>query len=362
MTVDAKHMQQALQLAANGRGKTSPNPMVGAVVTGSDGRIAGTGHHERAGGPHAEIQALQAAGQLSAGGTLYCTLEPCCHHGRTGPCTEVIVAAGIKRVVLATLDPNPLVHGNGVAYLRKHDIGVDVGLYEKEAKQLNCTFFTWAVKGRPFVTMKVALSLDGCLGRKEQARTKLTSQRADSYVHGLRGEVDAIAVGSNTILVDDPLLTVRHAVRDRPLTRVVFDRRLRVSPSARLFGTREAGPIVLITTEAQCERGLDRVQALRDVGADIEILTETDDMSVALRRLGRREITCLLVEGGKSIHQALWGQRHVDRVNMFIAPIRLGVDGKRWLNPDLVIKELSGIKISNFGPDMLVEGDVYRNH
>ena len=361
MTDDAKHMQHALQLAEHGRGKTSPNPMVGAVITGPEGQIVGTGHHARAGGPHAEIRALEEAGRLSVGGTLYCTLEPCCHHGRTGPCADEIVGAGIKRVVLATLDPNPIVQGNGVELLRQNRIVVDVGLCAKEAKALNAAFFKWITTGRPFVIMKVALSLDGCFTREGQARTKLTSAKADAYVHRLRAEVDGIAVGSNTVIADDPLLTARNVVRDRPLTRVVFDRRLRVSPSARLFGTHAAGPIVVVTTEAQCERKSERVKALQDVGADLEVLTESDDMGSVLRKLGRREITCLVVEGGKSVHKSLW-RRHVDRVQIFIAPIRLGFEGEQWLERSLVMKELSTVNVANFGPDVLVEGDVYWNH
>lgn len=362
MTVDAKHMQQALELAANGRGRTSPNPMVGAVIVNSEDQIVGTGYHERAGGPHAEIKALQEAGKLSEDGTLYVTLEPCCHRGRTGPCTDEIIAARIKRVVVATLDPNPIVQGNGAELLRQHRITVDVGVCAKEARELNFAFFTWILKARPFVVMKIALSLDGCFGRGGQARTKLTSAIADSHVHGLRAEIDGIAVGSNTVIVDDPLLTARHVIRDRPLTRVVFDRRLRVSPSARLFGTREAGPIVVVSTDAQCERKSDRVRALRDVGADIETVSETDDLGVALRELGRRELTYLVVEGGKTVHHALWRDRHVDRVQMFIAPIRLGVDGTQWLNRDSVMKELSTVNVANVGPDVLVEGNVYWNH
>ena len=362
MTVDAKHMQQALELAANGRGKTSPNPMVGAVIVNADGQIVGTGYHERAGGPHAEIIALQKAGKLSEDGTLYVTLEPCCHRGRTGPCTDEIVAAGIKRVVVATLDPNPAVQGNGAELLQQHRIAVDVGICAKEARELNFAFFTWMLKDRPFVIMKIALSLDGCFGREGQARTKLTSAITDAQVHGLRAEIDGIAVGSNTVIVDDPLLTARHVIRGRPLTRVVFDRRLRVSPSARLFGTREAGPIVLVTTDAQCEQKSERVRALRDVGADIEAVPETDDLGGALRRLGKRELTYLVVEGGKSVHQALWRDRHVDRVQMFIAPIQLGVDGTQWLDRDAVMKELSTVNVAKFGPDVLVEGNVYWNH
>ena len=210
--------------------------------------------------------------------------------------------------------------------------------------------------------MKIALSLDGCFTGEGKIRTKLTSEIADSHVHRLRAEVDGIAVGANTVIIDDPLLTARDVVRDRPLTRVVFDRRLRVSPSARLFSTHDDGPIIVVSTEAQCERESERVMALRDVGADIEILTEKDDMRGVLRKLGMRELTCLIVEGGKSVHQALWRQRHVDRVQMFIAPMRLGVEGEQWLNRSLVMKELSTVGVTNFGPDVLVEGDVYRNH
>ena len=190
----------------------------------------------------------------------------------------------------------------------------------------------------------------------------MTSELADSHVHGLRAEVDGIAVGSNTVLVDDPLLTARYAIRDRPLTRVVFDRRLRVSPSARLFGTRADGPIIVVTTESQWEQESDRVRALRDVGADIEVVTEPDDFGLVLRKLGERDITCLVVEGGKSVHHALWRDRHVDRVQMFIAPMCLGVNGEQWLNRDLVMKELSTVRVTNLGPDVLVEGDVHWNH
>lgn len=362
MTVDEQHMQQALQLAANGRGRTSPNPMVGAVVTGRDGQTVGTGYHECAGGPHAEVSALREAGKDSVGGTLYCTLEPCCHRGRTGPCTKEIVAAGIRRVVVATLDPNPVVRGSGAEILRQHRIVVEVGLCAKDARDLNVAFFTWIVKERPFVIMKVALSIDGCFGRKGQCRTKLTSNTADSHVHSLRAEVDGIAVGSNTVIVDDPLLTARHVVRERPLTRVVFDRRLRVSPSARLFGTRDAGPIIVVTTEARCEQQPDQVQALQDVGADIEAVNQADDMGRVLRSLGRRDLTCLVVEGGKVVHHALWRDRYVDRVQMFLTPIRLGLDGEQWLHRESVITELATIKVTNFGPDVLVEGDVYRNY
>ena len=259
-----------------------------------------------------------------------------------------------KEAALMQIDPSPAEIGRNRS--------VDVGICAKEARELNFAFFTWMLKDRPFVIMKVATSLEGCFGRKGHSRTKLTSEMADSHVHGLRAEVDGIAVGSKTVIVDDPLLTARYVSRDRPLTRVVFDRRLRVSPSARLFGTRSAGPIIVVTTEAQCERESDRVRELRDVGADIEVIPEADDLGWALQKLGKREVTCLVVEGGKSVHHALWRDRYVDRVQMFIAPMRLGVDGEQWLNRDLVMKELATVRVTNLGPDVLVEGDVHWNH
>ena len=209
---DDAYMRQALRLAARGRGRTSPNPMVGAIVVDGRGAVVGSGYHERAGGDHAEVRALAEAGEAARGATLYCTLEPCCHHGRTGPCVERIVEAALARVVVAMPDPNPVVNGRGIAHLRGKGIAVDVGLRKREAARLNEAFVTWVSRRRPFVTMKVATSLDGCIAARPGARTALTSPAAGRAVHALRGEVDAIGVGSTTVLVDDPLLTARGTV------------------------------------------------------------------------------------------------------------------------------------------------------
>lgn len=355
-------MQQALSLAAEGRGLTSPNPMVGAVVVDRDGAVVGTGYHERAGGSHAEVRALDEAGQRSVGGALYCTLEPCCFQGRTSPCVERITAAGIARIVVAMLDPNPRVDGRGVAYLRQHGVEVEVGLRAREASRLNAAFLIWISEGRPFVTMKIAVSLDGYIAGRVGERTPLTSAVANEAVHRLRAEVDGIAVGSNTVLVDDPLLTARGVVRRRPLTRVVFDRRLRVPTSARLFDTLAVGPVVVVTTDRACERWPDRVAELHQAGVDIESVPSPGTISDALERLGARGMMHLVVEGGRRIHDALWRAGAVDRVQIFVTPVVLGVTGVAWLDRGRVLGKLETFGVRVCGPDLLLEGDVYRTH
>jgi diaminohydroxyphosphoribosylaminopyrimidine deaminase / 5-amino-6-(5-phosphoribosylamino)uracil reductase len=240
-------MRRALALAARARGHTSPNPLVGAVVVDEDGVIVGDGYHRRAGAPHAEVYALEAAGVRAAGATLYCTLEPCCHVGRTGPCVERIVAAGITRVVAAVTDPNPLVAGKGFGYLRNRGIEVIEGVEQVAARALNAPFFTWIRHRRPFVIAKAGTSLDGRIAARPGERTPITGPQSWRLVHRLRAEVDAIGVGSGTLLCDDPLLTARDVYRARPLVRVVFDRSLRTRPAARLFTTLDDGPVIILT-------------------------------------------------------------------------------------------------------------------
>ena len=226
-------MRKALALAERGRGTTSPNPMVGALVVDDEGVIVGRGAHLVAGGPHAEVIALGDAGPRARGATLYCTLEPCSHTGRTGPCAPLVGNAGLRRAVIAIEDPNPLVHGAGLRHLRERGIETIVGVEEAAARRQNAVFLTNLARGRPHVTLKAAVSLDGRLGAPG-VRTRLTGPAANRRVHRQRAEVDALGVGSETILTDDPALTPRGAFRGRPLTRVIFDRRLR-TPS---FGPR----------------------------------------------------------------------------------------------------------------------------
>jgi diaminohydroxyphosphoribosylaminopyrimidine deaminase / 5-amino-6-(5-phosphoribosylamino)uracil reductase len=362
MPSDLDCMERALQLAERGRGQTTPNPMVGAVVVLADGTVAGQGFHRRAGGPHAEVFALQEAGDRARGAVLYCTLEPCCHVGRTGPCVERIVAAGVARVVAACEDPNPLVSGRGIEYLRQRGVSVEVGVARERAQRLNRPFFTYVRDGRPFVIMKAATSLDGRIAARPGVRTALTSPESRRHAHRVRAEVDAIAVGAGTVLVDDPWLTARAVWRGRPLTRVVFDRRLRVSPTARMFSTIDAGPIMIMTTPAGMASKPDRVRALEAAGARLEPI-EDGGLRAAFTRLARLEVTSVLLEGGGRLHLAAWEAGLVDAVHLYIAPVTLDSGGVPWLDARTFSSSaLADRRIRACGPDILVEGYVYRTH
>lgn len=357
--IDGLHMDRALELARKGRGRTSPNPMVGAVVVAGDGAVAGSGYHARAGDDHAEVRALDEAGGRARGATLYCTLEPCGHHGRTGPCVERIAAAGVQRVVVAVGDPNPRVNGAGIAWLRRRGIQVDIGVRRAEAARLNEVFLTWAARGRPFVTMKIATSLDGRIAARPGVRTSITGAAAAAAVHATRAAVDGVGVGSATLLADNPRLTARGAPRRLPLTRVVFDRRLRTPPEARIFGTLEAGPVLIMTTAAALRARQPAAERLRAAGATIEAL-ESGELPAMMQRLGALEITSLLLEGGAVLHQAAWAAGVVDRVQRYIAPVCLGPQGVPWLDDGLSITRLDEARIRQLGPDVLMEGYVQR--
>ena len=356
---DYVHMDRALMLAERGRGQTSPNPMVGAVIVSADGRVVASGYHKRAGDPHAEINALRSAGgQCLRGATMYCTLEPCAHTGRTGPCVEQIEAAGIARVVAAVGDPNPLVSGAGFAHLRAHGVDVEVGPRRKAAINQNRAFFTFMRDSRPFVILKAATSVDGCIAERPGVRTALTSMAGVRHAHAIRAEVDAMAVGSGTVLLDDPLLTAREVFRHRPLLRIVFDRRLRTPPGARLFSTLDHGPVIIFTEQRALEAFPQRVSALRSTGADVE---PCEGLADAVRHLGRRSVTSLLVEGGAGLYQAAWTARIVDYVQVYIAPRFIGQAGVPFL-PDgsLSLTALVDGRVTVCGPDVLVEGYVHR--
>jgi diaminohydroxyphosphoribosylaminopyrimidine deaminase/5-amino-6-(5-phosphoribosylamino)uracil reductase len=353
-------MDRALFHAARGRGRTTPNPVVGAVVVSADGVVVGHGSHERAGEPHAEVHALAAAGERARGATLYCTLEPCSHVGRTGPCVERIVDAGIARVVAAVEDPNPRVSGRGFQFLREHGIAVDVGVRAHEAVRLNQPFFSMIERGRPFVTLKAATSLDGCLAAKPGERTALTSAAANRHAQAIRAGIDAIAVGVGTVLVDDPLLTARGPYRERPLTRVVFDRRLRTPASARLLSTAAAGPVMIMTTaEAAADRA--RREALERAGA---IVVVTDgSVTSALLELAARQIASLLLEGGAALHASAWDEGVVDHVRLYVTPHVLGPDGVRLLaGRRFSTTALDDVRVEPLGPDVMIEGYVHRTH
>jgi len=335
---DLKWMRRALEQARRGLGRTTPNPIVGACVVTDEGVVVGDGAHERAGEPHAEVHALNEAGELARGATLYCTLEPCSHTGRTGPCTERIIASGIRRVVAAMGDPFPLVSGRGFAALRAHGIEVEEGLEREAAIRLNQPFLTAVRDERPFVILKAATSLDGRIAAGAGKRTPLTSAAANRRVQYLRAQVDAIAVGSETVLVDDPLLTVRDVYRERPLTRVILDRRRRTPASARIFSTGDAGPVLVVGSPG-------------------------DDLKSILRQLARDGIQSVLLEGGARVHAAAWDEDVVDYVQLYIAPVALGAEGvplfggRPWSLSSLIEPT-----VEQLGPDTLIEGYVHRPH
>jgi diaminohydroxyphosphoribosylaminopyrimidine deaminase / 5-amino-6-(5-phosphoribosylamino)uracil reductase len=363
-SADILHMSRALALAERGRGRTSPNPMVGAVIVDGEGVVVGRGSHEVAGGPHAEVRALNDAAERARGGTLYCTLEPCCHTGRTGPCAPLVVSAGIRRVVIAVEDPNPLVAGKGIAHLRAQNIEVALGVLAADAERLNRPFFTLMRRGRPFVTMKTALSLDGYVAARPGERTRLTGSAANRLIHRDRAEVDALAIGSGTLLADDPLLTPRGAFRSRPLVRLVFDGRLRTPPTARLLSTLDTGPVIIMTTDAAAGSAPERAQALTDAGVHLEILaTDTAGrlpIREALGRLGEQHVTSVMFEGGPALHRAIWEARVVDRVQLFVAPDALGPGGVPWLPQDVLsFADLSDVSATPVGRDIMLEAHVH---
>jgi diaminohydroxyphosphoribosylaminopyrimidine deaminase/5-amino-6-(5-phosphoribosylamino)uracil reductase len=350
---DTRFMARALWHAERGRASTTPNPIVGAVIVDDEGVVVGVGHHQMAGGPHAEIVALRAAGPRAAGATLYCTLEPCSHTGRTGPCCVAIVESGIRRVVVAVGDPFPQVAGRGFAYLRSRGLAVTTGLGRREARRQNAPFLRAVQLGRPWVHLKVAMSLDGGVAARAGARTALSGPDATRWTQRLRGAVDAIAVGARTVLVDDPVLTAREVYRHRPLVRVVFDRRLRLSPGARLASTTSAGPVVVLTGPESADSRA--AAALRDRG--VEVLATDGTVPGALGVLVRRDVQSLLVEGGPTLHAAFWQAGVVDRVSELISDRILGPDAVRWNVPAWLSRWSP--RTVPLGRDVLLEADVY---
>ncbi len=327
---DRLFMARALALARLGAGRTSPNPMVGAVVV-KDGRVVGEGYHQKAGTPHAEVHALRAAGAAAAGATLYVSLEPCNHHGRTPPCTEAIIAAGIRRVVAATRDPNPQVNGSGMARLRAAGIEVVEGVMEEEARELNEAFFHFITTGHPFVVMKYAMSLDGRIATATGESRWISSEPARDYVHRLRAAVDAIMVGVGTVLRDDPQLTARPAGgANRHPVRVIVDSRLRTPPSARALTGRSEAPTWLATTPlAPPERRTAILDAARRNGCPVEILELPErggrvDIAALTTELGRRGITSVLLEGGAELNAAALEAGAVRKILCFVAPKLVG--------------------------------------
>ena len=319
---DHVHSYAALRQAGLGIGLVSPNPLVGCVIVSADGRVVGDGTYTYDGVTHAEISALRKAGENARGGTAYVSLEPHAHHGRTPPCTEALIDAGIVRVVAPIEDPNPLVSGRGFQRLREAGIDVVTGILAKEATRLNEKFICWHTKGRPFVHLKLAASLDGRISLKRSVSTALSGRAARSRVQDLRHEYDAILVGGGTVSVDDPSLTDRSGKpRRRPLVRVVLDNSLRLSVDAQLARTAGEIPTMVFTTR----RDPAETRPLKEHDVDvIELESGGRDLNAVLRCLAEREIQSVLVEGGSEIAGAFCDAALVDKVTFLYAPLIIG--------------------------------------
>ncbi len=319
-------MAEALSLAARAEGMTSPNPLVGAVVLDSSAEIVGRGWHRKAGEPHAEVLALQDAGDRARGGILILTLEPCSHQGRTPPCAPFVVDAGVSHVIAAVSDPNPQVSGKGFAHLRAHGVGVEIGIMAEEAVRQNEVYFHWWRFGRPFLTLKAAASLDGKIATRSGQSRWITGEAARNAGHHFRNKVDAILVGVETVLEDDPLLTARpDGVPGKPLTRVVLDSRLRTPSHARILASREGSPTIVATTDAAPTA---KEEALRETGAEIIRIGADPQGRVSLAPLlgvlGSRGVRHILVEGGGRVHGSFIREGLADRLLYFLAPLVVG--------------------------------------
>ena len=357
--IDESYMREALRMAAYARGRTSPNPLVGAVIV-RDGTIIASGWHRAAGEPHAEIHALRMAGELARGATLYVTLEPCAHHGRTGPCAEAVIAAGLARVVVALSDPNPLVAGRGLAMLEAAGIETQTGVCEAEARRQNEVFLKWVTTKRPFVTLKTAMTLDGKIASHTGASQWITGEEARARVHEYRDVHDAILVGIGTVLADDPSLTTRLPDRTghNPL-RIVLDSEARTPIDAKLL-TDGAAPTVIAVSERADHR---RVNLLHACGAEVVTLgAERPDIGQLLDWLGAREISSLFVEGGAQVNWSFLAGGYVDKVHAFIAPMLMGgaaaptpIGGTGFDSPQTALC-LTDMTVEQAGADILITG------
>ncbi|MBD3181233.1 bifunctional diaminohydroxyphosphoribosylaminopyrimidine deaminase/5-amino-6-(5-phosphoribosylamino)uracil reductase RibD [Candidatus Poribacteria bacterium] len=320
---DKEYMQLALELAEKARGRTSPNPMVGAVIVRDD-KIVGQGYHRKAGTPHAEIHAIDDAGELAKGSTMYVSLEPCSHQGRTGPCTEAIIKAGLSRVVMAMEDPNPRVSGRGRQILQEHGLLVKSGIMEKEAQRLNEVFIKHITTGRPFITIKTAMTLDGKIATCTGESRWISCEESRNIVHRIRDEVDAIMVGIGTVLKDDPSLTTRLPDGNgKDPIRIILDSKGHIPLESRVLHLDSNAKTIIAVTSQVSERKLDEIRKY----AEVMILPSIDgriDLNALMDKLGGMDITSLLVEGGARVNASIIKAELADRIMIFIAPKIVG--------------------------------------
>src|ERR1700730_5683356 len=374
---DEQHMRRALDLARAGVGLVSPNPAVGVVVFDSSGREVGTGTHTYDGVKHAEVLALEQAGHAARGGTLYLNLEPCSHQGRTGPCADAVIAAGIRRVVCSMQDPNPRVAGQGFARLRASGIKVDVGRLEAEAKKLNESFAKYIPTGKPLVTLKSAMTLDGKIADATKPGTEhgaavpasegarsgyhwITGEVARAHVQQLRHQSDAILAGVGTVMADDPLLTDRSgSPRRRKLLRVILDSYLRIPPASRVIQTADNDVLVLCSADEESAK-----QALEAKGIRVQRIPAANadgrpDFAAIVERLGELEITSLLIEGGALVNAAALASGEVDKVFLYYAPKIFGGDAVPFIAGEGLRGRVQCVKrfeLHRFGEDFALEG------
>ncbi|MCB0712136.1 MAG: bifunctional diaminohydroxyphosphoribosylaminopyrimidine deaminase/5-amino-6-(5-phosphoribosylamino)uracil reductase RibD [Ignavibacteriae bacterium] len=357
-------MRRALELASRGIGNVSPNPMVGAVVTDENGAIIAEGYHRKFGEPHAEVEALrQVAGEDLSKGTLYVSLEPCSHQGKTPPCADLIVESGIGRVVTAMRDPNPLVNGRGNRRLREGGLEVVVGVLENESRKLNEAWIHFIKTGTPFITIKVAQSLDGYIALPDGESQWITGEMARQYVHTLRGASDGILVGTRTALQDDPSLTVRYGLAGRNPRRIVLDRSLELPNNLKLFTDEHKENTTVFIGEDMSEAP--RAYELRDAGIGVEAIPVEGNpdnlrLDLVIERLGSMNLTSVLVEGGAAVIDTMIAENLADKLILFIAPKLLGHGIKSFQR--LAVDRLDQATVLNIhstelvGEDIKVEG------
>ena len=361
LEMDFHWMTYALRLAERGRGWVSPNPIVGACLVKKN-RLVASAFHAKFGGPHAEAEVIRKAGKKAKGATLYVTLEPCSSYGKTPPCTDAILSAGIKRVVVGTLDLNPRHNGRAIKMLKKRRISVTTGILKKETEHQNQTFFKWIQTKIPFVILKMAQSLDGKIASRTGKSRWISGPEARQWVHGLRASVDAVLVGKNTLLLDDPRLTVRNGKIHREPWRIILDRRGESPKRARIF--KNQGPVILACSVRFFKRVARKFNQTSVTILPLKEKAGKLDLNELLKRLGSLGITSLLVEGGGEVAWSFLNLKRVDKIAWVIAPkIVGGKDAKtsvEGLGVDS-LQEASGIQIerlSSLGEDFLLEGHI----
>ena len=359
---DISYMEMAYALAERAKGWASPNPYVGAVVV-KRGTILGYGYHERPGKPHAEALAFQRAGSRAYNSTTYITLEPCVHWGRTPPCVNTILQAKPKKVFISALDPNPLVHKKGIKRLKQAGIEVSLGLLQEKNDHLNQTYIKYITQGVPYVAAKMAVSLDGKIATKKYSSRWISSAKTREYVHLLRGEFDAVLIGINTLLKDDPRLTIRHPNwNQKNLLRVIVDSQLRFPLKAKIFSTLSRGKIIVFTLPQSSSK---KAEALRQKGIEVISLnssTSQIDLKKVLRWLGKHQVSSLLVEGGGQLLTSMLEKRIVDKIFITISPKLIGGKtapsllagkGVNYIKNSLKLKDTDVFQIDE---DIIVKG------